>query len=37
MKLKEVVPMVDPKELVVGGWDINSVNLCEAMKRAQVF
>jgi myo-inositol-1-phosphate synthase len=32
-----VVPMVHPNDLVVGGWDINSTNLADAMQRACVF
>ena len=28
--------MVDPNEIVFGGWDINNANLAEAMERAQV-
>lgn len=31
-----VLPMVDPNELVVSGWDISGQNLAEAMERAQV-
>lgn len=34
--MKDVVPMVDPNELVIDGWDISSSNLAEAMKRAKV-
>eukprot|EP01114_Cavostelium_apophysatum_P007137 TRINITY_DN188_c0_g1_i1.p1 TRINITY_DN188_c0_g1~~TRINITY_DN188_c0_g1_i1.p1 ORF type:complete len:522 (-),score=201.13 TRINITY_DN188_c0_g1_i1:75-1640(-) len=34
--LKNVVPMVDPNDIVFGGWDINGANLAEAMERAQV-
>jgi len=34
--LKNLVPMVDPNEIVYGGWDINGANLAEAMERAQV-
>jgi len=26
--------MVDPKEMVLGGWDISKYNLADAMKRA---
>ena len=37
MKIKEVIPLVDPESLVVSGWDINSMDLASAMKRAQVF
>lgn len=28
--------MVDPNDLVLGGWDISSMNLGDAMKRARV-
>jgi myo-inositol-1-phosphate synthase len=31
-----VLPMVHPNDLVIGGWDISSMNLAEAMDRAQV-
>jgi len=34
--LKAMLPMVDPNEIVWGGWDINGANLAEAMERAQV-
>lgn len=33
---KQILPIVDPNELVITGWDINSANLAEAMERAQV-
>jgi len=33
---KQLLPMVDPNDLVISGWDINSANLAEAMERAQV-
>jgi len=33
---KDMVPMVDPNDLVVGGWDISSRNLAECMKRSRV-
>jgi hypothetical protein len=32
----EVVPLISPNELVVGGWDISSMNLADSMDRAQV-
>lgn len=32
----EVAPMLHPNDIVVGGWDISSANLAEAMERAQV-
>jgi myo-inositol-1-phosphate synthase len=31
-----VLPMVNPNDIVVGGWDISSLNLAESMHRAQV-
>jgi len=34
--LNSILPMVNPNELVVGGWDFNSANIAEAMKRAEV-
>jgi len=34
---KNMLPMVDPNDLVVGGWDISSMNLGDAMKRSKVF
>jgi len=36
LPMKDFMPMVDPNELVVGGWDINSMNLGDAMQRAGV-
>jgi myo-inositol-1-phosphate synthase len=32
----KLMPMVHPDDLVIGGWDISSLNLAEAMDRAQV-
>ncbi|CBZ25002.1 myo-inositol-1-phosphate synthase [Leishmania mexicana MHOM/GT/2001/U1103] len=34
--LKDVVPMVSPDDLVIGGWDCNNMNLGDAMRRAAV-
>ena len=34
--LKRVLPLVEPNDLVVGGWDISNVNMGDAMKRACV-
>lgn len=31
-----LVPMVNPNDLVIGGWDINNMNLADAMERAKV-
>jgi myo-inositol-1-phosphate synthase len=32
----DVLPMVHPNDLVVGGWDISSMNIAASMDRAQV-
>ena len=32
----DILPMVHPNDLVIGGWDISSMNLAEAMDRAAV-
>lgn len=32
--MNKVLPMVDPNDIVVGGWDISDKNVYEAMKRA---
>lgn len=34
--MNKVLPMVDPNDLIIGGWDISEANLYESMKRAQV-
>ena len=31
-----LLPMVSPNDLVLGGWDISSMNLADAMKRSKV-
>lgn len=33
---KDILPMVNPNDIVIGGWDISSRNLADAMKRAKV-
>ncbi|CAN6484750.1 unnamed protein product [Victoria cruziana] len=33
---KSLLPMVDPDEIVFGGWDISNMNLADAMARAKV-
>uniref|UniRef100_A0A0E0IR89 inositol-3-phosphate synthase n=1 Tax=Oryza nivara TaxID=4536 RepID=A0A0E0IR89_ORYNI len=33
---KSLVPMVNPNDIVFGGWDISSMNLADAMTRARV-
>ncbi|KAG0264337.1 Myo-inositol-1-phosphate synthase [Actinomortierella ambigua] len=32
----DILPMVHPNDLVLGGWDISSLNLADSMVRAQV-
>jgi myo-inositol-1-phosphate synthase len=34
---KSIVPMLDPNNIVVGGWDISNMPLNKAMKRSMVF
>lgn len=34
--LKSLLPMVNPDNIVVDGWDISGANLAEATERAQV-
>ncbi|KAI9216219.1 hypothetical protein BC828DRAFT_393982 [Blastocladiella britannica] len=34
--LHDMLPMVHPNDFVIGGWDISSANLAEAMDRAKV-
>ena len=34
--LHDMLPMVHPDDLVIGGWDISGMNLADAMDRAQV-
>lgn len=36
MPMKDFVPMVDPNDIVLDGWDISSLNLGDSMKRAKV-
>lgn len=36
LPLNQLLPMVNPNDLIIHGWDISSVNLAEAMKRAKV-
>ncbi|OIW31552.1 myo-inositol-1-phosphate synthase [Coniochaeta ligniaria NRRL 30616] len=33
---RDVLPMVHPNDLVIGGWDISGMNLADAMDRAAV-
>lgn len=34
--LCKLLPMVDPKDIVIDGWDISKMNLAESMDRAKV-
>ncbi|XP_023217121.1 inositol-3-phosphate synthase 1-A-like isoform X4 [Centruroides sculpturatus] len=34
--MKDLLPMVDPNDIVVDGWDISSMNLADATERARV-
>ena len=34
--LKALLPMVEPNDIVFDGWDINSMNIADAMSRAEV-
>lgn len=34
--LCKLLPMVDPNDIVIDGWDISGLNLAEAMQRAKV-
>ena len=34
--MKRVLPLVEPNDLVIGGWDISNMNMGDAMKRACV-
>ncbi|KAI8925611.1 hypothetical protein BC831DRAFT_460314 [Entophlyctis helioformis] len=36
MPFSSFLPMVNPNDIVVGGWDISSANLAESMHRAKV-
>ncbi len=33
---KNMLPMVNPNDVAIGGWDISGMNLAEAMERARV-
>lgn len=33
---KALLPMAEPNDVVLGGWDISGLNMAEAMERAQV-
>jgi hypothetical protein len=33
---KALLPIVEPTDVVLGGWDISGLNMADAMERAQV-
>jgi myo-inositol-1-phosphate synthase len=33
-KFNEVLPLIDPRNITLGGWDISKLNLADSMKRA---
>lgn len=33
---KKMLPMVEPNDFILGGWDISSMNLADAMARSKV-
>lgn len=36
LPMNEVIPMVDPNDIIVDGWDISCMNIGDAMRRAKV-
>jgi len=34
--LNQILPLANPNDIVLGGWDISSTNLADAMRRAEV-
>lgn len=36
LPFNKVLPLVDPNDLVIDGWDISNANLYEAAQRARV-
>eukprot|EP01016_Furgasonia_blochmanni_P055984 TRINITY_DN9453_c0_g1_i2.p1 TRINITY_DN9453_c0_g1~~TRINITY_DN9453_c0_g1_i2.p1 ORF type:complete len:600 (-),score=255.32 TRINITY_DN9453_c0_g1_i2:748-2547(-) len=37
LPLRDILPLVDPSELVIHGWDISAMNMGDALARAEVF
>ena len=35
--MRDVLPMLKPEDLIIGGWDISSLSITDAMQRAEVF
>jgi myo-inositol-1-phosphate synthase len=36
LTLNQILPLVNPNDIVVGGWDISKMNMSDAMRRAEV-
>jgi len=36
LPIKEIVPLVNPNDITITGWDISNLNMYEATKRAKV-
>ena len=34
LPLKDILPLANPDEMVVSGWDISGLDMIESMKRA---
>jgi myo-inositol-1-phosphate synthase len=37
LPLNQLLPLVNPNDIVISGWDISKLNIAESMKRAKVF
>jgi len=37
LPFRNIVPMLDPNDIVIGGWDINDMNLGDCLTRSKVF
>lgn len=37
VSVRDLIPMVDPLEVEIDGWDISSMNLADGLRRAAVF
>lgn len=36
MPIKEIVPLINPNDIEITGWDISDLNMYEATRRAKV-
>lgn len=36
LPMNQILPLVNPNDVVIGGWDISGLNLADSMARAQV-